>query len=76
MVIEQPHRGPLALPAVLHTLKPLARVLDRCQPRIAHLFVTAHLVVQPLRLIACINLYLAQALDPNSEKSPLGKQQS
>jgi len=63
-VIAQPAPGPLHLPAVLHNLKPIARVLNHFASSLVRLFEAAPPVVQPLCMIAGIDPYLAQALAP------------
>ena len=59
-VIAQPRTGPLHLPAVLHNLKLLARVLNHFESSLVRLFEAAPPVVQPLRVISGIDPYLAQ----------------
>jgi hypothetical protein len=63
-VIAQPHTGPLHLPAVLHNLKPLFRVLNHFESSLVRLFEVVPPVVQPLCVIAGIDPYLAPALAP------------
>jgi hypothetical protein len=48
--------GPLRLPAVLHDLKPLVRVLAHFESNLVRLFEAAPPVVQPLCVIAGIDL--------------------
>ena len=65
-VIAQPRTGSLHLPAVLHNSKPLTRVLNHFESSLVRLFEAALPGVQPLRVIAGIDPYLAQALAPEA----------
>ena len=65
-VIAQPRKGPLHLPAVLRTLKPLVRVLNHFESCLVCLFDVAPPVVQPLRVIAGIDPYLRRRLPPEA----------
>jgi hypothetical protein len=51
-IIEELGQRLLSLPAVLHDLKPFARVLDHSQINLVRLFEAAYLIAEPLLLIA------------------------